>query len=224
MGIPLRFDDIVDGFTGIVKDVFNGLDDINLLDGFNSVLNKLDDSNLLNNFVGDTLLKGGLADDVIRLAVGTAIGGGAGGIVLGLLGNDDLIGAIADDLLNGGKGDDRLRGLGGNDLLTGLLGSDRLEGGRGDDTLVGGKGLDNLFGGGGRDNFVLEKRSGMDVIHDFKDGLDYIKLLDGIDYEDLKIVQNGVNTLISAGRNQLATLNNTNADRITASDFIVDVI
>jgi Ca2+-binding RTX toxin-like protein len=221
MALSLNFDDILNGFTDVVKDVFNGLDDINLLDGLDSVLDKLDDVNLLDNFVGDALLQGGLADDLLRVAVGSVVGGGVGGVVLGLLGNDTLVGAIADDLLNGGKGNDRLRGLGGNDFLTGLLGSDRLEGGKGDDTLIGGKGLDNLFGGAGKDTFVLEKRHGEDIVNDFRDGVDVIKLLDGMDYEDLKIVQDGVDTLIRLGRSELATLRNTKAERITAADFAI---
>ncbi|NJN88346.1 MAG: hypothetical protein HC881_21225 [Leptolyngbyaceae cyanobacterium SL_7_1] len=115
---------------------------------------------------------------------------------------------------------DRLLGLGGNDTLVGRNGSDRLEGGTGNDFLDGGKGRDTYVGGGGRDRFKLSRREGRDTILDFQNGVDRLALAGNLEFDDLTIRRSGRNTLISAGRDQLALLSNINSNQITAADFV----
>lgn len=62
---------------------------------------------------------------------------------------------------------DHLFGLAGDDDLRGLAGDDRLDGGPGRDRLAGGPGDDDLYGGPDADIFVVGRRGGHDVIHDF---------------------------------------------------------
>ena len=85
----------------------------------------------------------------------------------GLGGNDEIRGENGNDSVTGGKGNDDLRGDEGNDALYGGAGSDWLEGGRGNDLL---------FGGAGKDTFEFERGDGLDVIGDFANGIDRIKL------------------------------------------------
>ena len=80
---------------------------------------------------------------------------------------DGLFGQEGNDLLSGGLGADTLMGGTGQDRLLGGAGADRLEGGNHSDLLTGGK---------GGDQFVFSGRSGADVITDFTDGLDMIRL------------------------------------------------
>ena len=55
--------------------------------------------------------------------------------------------------------------------------SNSIKGGSGDDTINGDWGNDTLFGGGGADIFIYE--DGEDLIQDYKEGVDKIKLLSG---------------------------------------------
>jgi len=73
---------------------------------------------------------------------------------------DYLFGNAADNILEGGDGVDRLRGHTGND------------------TLIGGTGDDNLIGGTGADEFVFNDGDGADVVVDFQNNTDLIRLLD----------------------------------------------
>jgi Ca2+-binding RTX toxin-like protein len=57
-------------------------------------------------------------------------------------------------------------------------GDDVLAGGEGNDTLYGGAGDDTLTGGEGSDTFNFMKNDGVDVITDFEDGTDFIRLVD----------------------------------------------
>jgi Ca2+-binding RTX toxin-like protein len=134
--------------------------------------------------------------------------------------NDNLTGQRKDDLLVGNNGDDRLSGGRGNDVLWGGQGDDQLWGGKGNDVLCGGLGDDQLWGGKGQDIFTLEINSGFDVVADFRDGQDVIKLSSGLELGQLSIVQQGRNTLIQSEGQSLMLLSNVRADRITAADFL----
>ncbi len=80
------------------------------------------------------------------------------------------------DVLSGLDGNDRLAGGHGADTLLGGTGQDRLLGGAGADQLDGGAGNDLLTGGKGGDSFIFTGQSGDDVITDFTDGQDMIRL------------------------------------------------
>ena len=80
----------------------------------------------------------------------------------------------------GGQNDDFLFGEDGNDLVFGDLG---------DDSVSGGFGADTLTGGDGNDIFLIQKDSGADVLTDFQDGIDKMKLPENIAFEDL-LIQN----------------------------------
>ena len=126
---------------------------------------------------------------------------GAGGAqyIEGGNGDDHLYGRGGPDTLIGGNGSDTLMGGGGPDILNGGNGSDVLDGGPGPDILNGGRGPDTfVFGtmhgghgsgrGGGHESghgsdhshdamivsadVLWAGRHGMDVITDFKPGVD----------------------------------------------------
>ena len=88
--------------------------------------------------------------------------------------NDSLNSGTGADKLYGGDGADTLLGNDGNDTLFGDAGHDILYGGNGNDILYGGDGNDTLYGGTGADVFVFE--DGKDVITDYEEGVDKIKL------------------------------------------------
>lgn len=85
--------------------------------------------------------------------------------------NDKITGTSANELFAGGKGKDKIFGNGGND---------RLFGGKGKDLLDGGRNNDALTGGGGEDIFMFRNRYGKDVIRDFTDNKDTLKLDDNL--------------------------------------------
>ncbi|MCU0526606.1 MAG: hypothetical protein MUF72_17485 [Elainella sp. Prado103] len=138
----------------------------------------------------------------------------------GTNGRDRLQGCADDEKLEGLQGDDRLLGQKGNDQLLGGAGDDQLEGGNGDDLLNGGRGRDILFGGKGRDRFVLLGNNNGDRIRDFQDGIDRLDLPDRIPLNSVDILQKGQNTVLQAGKNEIAVLVGVAANQITAIDFI----
>lgn len=123
-------------------------------------------------------------------------------IIKGTRKSDKLIGTAKADIIFGDAGDDIIRGKGGNDRLIGSYGNDKIKGGSGKDIIAGGaddavvdvggnpdEGYvfayftnvgDLLWGGGGRDVFQFSRGSGVDVIMDFKPGVDKIDLSDDL--------------------------------------------
>ncbi|WP_269846627.1 M10 family metallopeptidase [Paracoccus binzhouensis] len=89
-----------------------------------------------------------------------------------------LIGNGHANLLDGRLGNDSLFGLAGNDTLFGALGADSLHGGVGNDFLSGLAGNDTLFGGLGADHFAFH--GGHDVIQDFRDDVDTLRIDDAL--------------------------------------------
>lgn len=132
-----------------------------------------------------------------------------------------------DNTITGTNQSDRLIGTSQNDSITGLRGNDLLSGGAGNDLLSGGAGSDTLRGGGGADLFTLQKGAGFDTIVDFRNNRDRMELPvdpsfgENPSFGQLDIVQQGRDTLIRLGRDELAVLQNVRADQITAADFIV---
>ncbi|MEM9219612.1 MAG: calcium-binding protein [Cyanobacteria bacterium P01_F01_bin.150] len=178
-------------------------------------------SDILEGDSGNDRLDGGDGNDTLN-------GGTGKDRLLGGDGNDDLIGGSQNDLLKGGdgkdtltgnNGKDRLIGGNGNDQLFGGNGVDRLKGSQGNDLLDGGKSNDILVGGPGRDRFVLARRQGRDTIQDFRDGQDKIALSGSLEFSQLDIRQQGRNTIIEIGTDQLALLKGINASLLTSADF-----
>ncbi|MFT7593047.1 MAG: Ca2+-binding RTX toxin-like protein [Paracoccaceae bacterium] len=83
--------------------------------------------------------------------------------------NDKIVGTSANEVFLGGKGNDKIFGNSGDDRLLGGVGEDVIDGGRDDDLLVGGKNADI---------FLFRNKYGKDVIRDFTDNSDTLKLDD----------------------------------------------
>ena len=158
---------------------------------------------------GDDILTLGLGRDTIR----------------GLAGNDQIDGGVGRDRMFGGKGADQIRGGAGQDTLKGGQGRDDLSGGHKDDTLWGGKGDDTLTGGAGADVFVFGTPGGNphgdDLIRDFNDGQDLIRLnMPGVGYGDLILTSLGNgDTLIDTGFGTI-TLTGVGLGALSADDFL----
>lgn len=145
-----------------------------------------------------------------------------------LRGNDSanvLFGQGGRDRLEGLRGDDQLQGGAGDDRLSGGRGNDRLLGGDGADWLDGGRGGDHLSGGAGRDTFVFRAGDGTDVVADYADGQDRIRLEGGLRFKDLDLFQynddgrRGV--LIEYGADVILLEGSAlKVAQITAADFI----
>ncbi len=182
---------------------------------------------VLNGNLGSDVLYGTLLDDTLRgtqhddkiygsLGDDQLIGKGGDDILEGGDGDDRLVGEMGDDAVNGGSGNDSVRGNAGDDILYGGSGNDQLIGDRGDDLLRGGLGRDRLFGGSGIDTFVLEAGGGTDRIIDFKLGVDFIGLANGLSFADLTFERRS----ILLGDERLAILNGAlDVRTLTADDF-----
>lgn len=135
---------------------------------------------------------GGTGSDTITgNALANRLNGRDGDDTIGGRGRADrLAGEGGNDTLAGGRGNDRLFGGTGNDTLVGNAGGDRLVGGVGDDTLTGGAGLDRLLGGAGADTFVFISGAHRDVVLDFEDNHDTLRI-DGF---------GGISAVLEAGR------------------------
>ena len=189
---------LVSAPTAIVGDFFDGTGTANLFDGTDGADNAF-------GRAGNDTLNGNGGDDVLN---------GNGGV----------------DTLTGGDGNDELVGGDGNDVLDGGADDDLLNGGNGVDRLTGGSGNDTLIGGAGADVLVFAPGFGQDTVVNFdfnpaggQDLLD-IRALDitaATFAASVTIAQNGANTLISIGADQI-NLTNVNAANVTSTDFILD--
>ncbi|HEV2746436.1 MAG TPA: hypothetical protein VGW34_03955 [Allosphingosinicella sp.] len=143
----------------------------------------------------------------------------------GTPGNDTIRGTAGIDNIEGKGGNDRLYGLAGNDDLEGDAGDDFLFGGGGRDILEGGLGNDRLTGGAGADIFEFDDPvTGRDVILDFEDGRDRIKVeFEGDeDIGDLRIRSDGNgNTLVSWDGGFIRVMDIA-PSQLSANDFIFD--
>ncbi|MFD0917598.1 beta strand repeat-containing protein [Pseudahrensia aquimaris] len=127
----------------------------------------------------------------------------------------------------GGGGDDALYGGNQHDYLRGDAGNDDLRGGNLRDTLIGGIGNDDLRGGKDRDNFrFIESNFGQDTIHDYQDGLDYLRFFSAVatSMSDFTISNNGTSlvrvTLNSDTNNFIDIHGNAGTDvTLSVNDF-----
>lgn len=137
--------------------------------------------------------------------------------------NDILRGTDRNDLISGRGGNDRLYGFGGTDVIEGDNGDDRIFGGGGRDFLDGGAGNDLLSGGGGNDIFEFtDLQNGRDVIMDFQDGTDRMRIeFEGNEtFGALNIRNNAAGDAIIRWDGGFITLTDVSAARLSAADFI----
>ncbi|TYB84078.1 calcium-binding protein [Oceaniovalibus sp. ACAM 378] len=163
--------DTLSGNAG--ADVLHGDDGNDLLNGginHDTLYGDGGDDTLLGMNGNDVLYGGAGRDDIQGNAGADLLYGGAG--------NDTLNGGINHDTLYGEDGNDLLSGMNGADVLYGCPGDDRLQGNAGPDTLDGGAGNDTLNGGLADDVFIFN--GGHDVVLDFQNDLDRIRLDNGL--------------------------------------------
>ncbi len=180
---------------------------------------------------GNDRLRGTLDNDVLRglggndILVGRPgndrlVGGAGSDRIRAQDGRDVLLGGNGGDRLLGGNGNDKLRGQGGADFLSGQAGNDRLFGGNRNDRLFGGEGNDVLVGGRGRDRFEFRQGDGRDIVRDFEDRKDKIKLRGRFNFDDLTIRGNRNRTVLRDEDGVLAVLRGTDVALISERDFL----
>ncbi|ELS03307.1 putative calcium-binding protein,FG-GAP repeat protein [Xenococcus sp. PCC 7305] len=183
-------------------------------------------NDVFQSLAGSDRIFGLAGNDFIQDDIGfdTIFGGNGRDTIIGGRGNDVLRGNAGNDIVEGSSGWDTLFGNNNNDTLFGGLGNDELRGDNGNDFLDGGKGEDLIFGGRGADQFVLRAGDGTDRIVDYRDGLDKFVLTGGLEFSDLRTVQNINNTQIQviATGEVLANLNSVTANFLNQDDFIVE--
>ena len=145
---------------------------------------------------GDSFVGGAGADKARGMNGADGLDGAGGSDLLyGGAGGDTLLGGDANDRLYGEAGADTLDGGDGDDLIYAGLDADSLAGGAGRDRLIGERGDDSYTGGAGADHFWMRGAAfGADVVLDFEDGIDRIRVsgVSGVnDYSDLTVSTNG---------------------------------
>ncbi|MEB3210183.1 MAG: NF038122 family metalloprotease [Leptolyngbyaceae bacterium] len=126
----------------------------------------------------------------------------------------------APKVMKGGKANDDLSGSSAQDWLSGGQGNDHIRGKKGDDLLRGGNHRDVLRGGAGADIFVVQDKHGFDVVRDFTDGEDRLKLSGQLSLGQLTFTQKGDHTLIEKDNSLLMVLRNVTVEAVTSADFV----
>ncbi|MGZ3218200.1 calcium-binding protein [Paracoccus sp. T5] len=133
--------------------------------------------------------------------------------IQGGAGNDVLLGNARSNQIRGGAGADNIQGRRGSDLLEGNAGNDTLIGSTGNDTLDGGTGADRLKGGADSDTFVFRHGYDRDVVLDFQDNIDTIRILDfGVEtfaQASTYAAPSGANVVFDFGDGDILTIRNT---------------
>ncbi|MEM9273769.1 MAG: FG-GAP-like repeat-containing protein [Cyanobacteria bacterium P01_F01_bin.143] len=211
-----------------VRITINGLSGSGVITGTtgNDTLFGTAGNDVFQSLAGSDRIFGLAGNDFIQDDIGfdTIFGGNGRDTIIGGRGADDLRGNAGNDILDGSSGWDTLFGNNNNDTLFGGLGNDELRGDNGNDFLDGGKGNDLIFGGRGADQFVLRAGDGTDRIVDYRDGLDKFVLTGGLEFSDIRTVQNINNTQIQviATGEVLANLNSVTANFLNQDDFLVE--
>ncbi|MBR4905084.1 MAG: hypothetical protein IKZ53_10490 [Selenomonadaceae bacterium] len=120
-----------------------------------------------------------------------------------------------NDTVYGNTGGDTIYGGAGNDLLYGDAGNDIINGGAGDDSLHGGMGRDTLTGGDGNDVFIFGANVGTDVITDYTEGQDKIKIAGA---SIIGSAISGKDVVLNLGRNNTVRIQNGKDKKITVID------
>ena len=119
----------------------------------------------------------------------------------------------------GSQDADTLSGDEARDKLVGKQGQDVLRGYGNDDLLRGGQHRDVLVGGEGSDIFVVQDKKGFDIVRDFTDGEDFLKLSGDITFDQIGISQKNDHTLLHQEDSLLMVLRNIDAESITIANF-----
>ena len=180
---------------------------------------------------GDDRLEGGNGFDILDYSslggvvqvnqlAGTTTGSAGNDILLDVF--EQVIGTEFGDVLSGGHGINSLNGRGGDDQIFANNGNDWVTGGTGTDTITLGV---------GDDVFQFFDGDGHDTVTDFVAGAgsdDVINLM-GIEIEhpslaqmqnDDMITQDGFNTVIDFGDDDMITLMGVTATDLHADDFL----
>ena len=129
-------------------------------------------------------------------------------------------GFIPREQVLGSQNDDALVGNESQDKLVGKQGQDVLHGYGNDDLLRGGQHRDVLVGGAGSDIFVVQDKKGFDVVRDFTDGEDLLKLSGDLIFDQIAISQKNDHTLLKQDDTLLMVLRNVDAETLTIADFV----
>jgi Ca2+-binding RTX toxin-like protein len=139
-------------------------------------------------------------------------------IAQGSSSNNTIVGQAVGGILNGLAGNDKLLGKGGDDILLGGVGDDKLNGGTDDDLLDGGAGADQLIGGAGADIFIFAKGAGIDLVRDFKVGVDRIGFKSEV--LDIRFVAGQGGTVVKSGDESLAILQGIKPAQLSLNDVV----
>ncbi len=179
---------------------------------------------------GRDILFGGRGDDSLT-------GGGEADVIYGGAGNDHIFGgydaiiyyiqsaeSTGFDSFPLKAVGNKLFGGSGNDQIEGGFLDDRIFGGRGRDVLIAGLGDDRMSGGRGADVFVFatDEYEGRNVITDFADGQDLIRMSGDIFASITAVVasgRGGVNTTITLAGGTEIVLKGVDVSAISADDF-----
>ncbi len=181
--------------------------------------NFLNDAPLEQNETDETTLGrifGSENDDLLKVGITPGFDGN-GDFVFAGSGNDivDVTSAAANN---------HIKDEAGNDLFF-LGGDNALFGGDGDDTFfVNTGGGNTITGGAGADSFwlaITPKSNGVNIITDFELGVDILGIggLD-LDFYDLSLTQDGGNTVISSGTQDLVILLGTQSTNLNKANFV----
>ena len=173
-------------------------------------------------------------DEMIEVAIDSVSGDGTpiisdGDLVLTII-NDDPAGnpydpENYDNVFIGDDGLNPFQGTPENDWIDGAGNRDNINGGAGNDYIIAGPGNDwYVRGGEGSDIFQFGIGDGDIKIHDWQDGADLIRLVDGMTYDDLtmnSVTFGGVTTTIMSNANgDRLMFHNTLPSSLTEDDFI----
>ncbi|WP_256386620.1 hypothetical protein [Hydrocoleum sp. CS-953] len=113
----------------------------------------------------------------------------------------------------------------GNDLIIVRRGDDIIDGGAGRDIIAAQRGDDIITGGTGSDFFDFSSNHGENIITDFEDGIDFIRLRGNLTFADLEIeAENGGTSIESENGDLEIQLPGVNVANITADDFLEIVV
>jgi phosphodiesterase/alkaline phosphatase D-like protein len=215
----------------------NGDDFINALGG-NNIVYAGEGNNVIRAGSGNDIFYAGAGNDVLDAGNGNNTlyaGEGRNQITTGS-GNDLIYAGAADDIINAGSGNNTIyAGEGRNQITTGS-GNDLIYAGAADDLIAAGAGvntiyagegnntvtstgLDTIYLGSGRDRLSFSAGAGEATVIGFGNN-DVIQLGSGLKFSDLSVSQTGLDTVLSAGTDVLATLKWTQANSLTASRFV----
>lgn len=180
------------------------------------------DEDMLFGEAGDDSIFGDRGNDTLCGGMGNdfLVGGNGSPIAIGeSLEQDFMCGGEGNDRMLGNEGADRLHGDAGDDTLNGGKDNDVLFGGEGADVLAGNQGNDTLSGGTGADIFDFQLTDGSNLVTDFENGVDKIRL-QGATFDQVAIAQVGSDTQITAG-SLTATLKGVTSSTIDSADFLL---